>query len=426
MILCRPPEQELRPASRVAATAIDHQLEEPRFIMKVKMALPLAVSGCLAVAGCASWRSGVVRVIERLDPLVENLEPRAQTGAQRRMESPEYGVHGFLWWRPETAERDLRLASEMGFTWVKQLFAWRDIELRKDEFDWSRSDRIVEQAELEGLRLVIRIDHQPEWARPDCPNGPPANLSDLADYVGAVAARYRGRVGAYEIWNEPNLAREWCGQVPDPAVYADMLAMSYEAIKRADQEAYVISAGLSPTGTGAPLAMPDDEYLDALYTAIGGPADGYFDVLGVHAPGYRAAPEVGPDEAAASAEYGSARYFTFRRVEDLRAIMVAHGDAQRQVAVLEMGWTSDQVHPEYAWHAVSEEQKAEYLVRAFEFARQNWAPWIGLMTVIYLANPDWTPADEQYWWAITEPDGTPRPAYSALQLMPKISRVAMR
>ena len=36
------------------------------------------------------------------------------------------------------------------------------------------------------------------------------------------------------------------------------------------------------------------------------------------------------------------------------------------------------------------------------------------MTVIYLPDPSWTPDMEQTYWAITNPDGTPRPAYHAL------------
>ncbi|MGI6207473.1 MAG: hypothetical protein ACOYEW_04595, partial [Anaerolineae bacterium] len=45
------------------------------------------------------------------------------------MDSPEYGMQAFLWWRPETAHRDLGLIRDAGFTWVKQNFGWRDIEL---------------------------------------------------------------------------------------------------------------------------------------------------------------------------------------------------------------------------------------------------------------------------------------------------------
>ncbi len=335
--------------------------------------------------------------------------------------SPEYAIQGFLWWRPEVAERDLLLVKDMGFRWVKQMFSWRDIETDRGRYDWSRADHIVRKAiEYQDLHLLIRLDFQPEWARAGCTDqGPPDNPQDFVDYVTAVATRYRGLVAAYQIWNEPNLAREWCDQAPDPAAYAAMLKGAYAAIKAADPTAYVISAGLTPTGTQPPEAYPDDVYLERLYAAMGGDSEGYFDLLGVHAAGFAAPPETSPEEADASDAFGGERFFTFRRVEDLRAIMVRNGDDDTRVAILEMGWTSDEVHPAYSWHAVSEATKADYLVRAYRYAKDNWSPWITVMSTIYLCNSDWSKDNEQYWWCVNNPDGTPRPAFEALKNMPK-------
>lgn len=347
--------------------------------------------------------------------------PPAPAKKPLKMDTPEYGAQAFLWWRPELAERDLLQVKDMGFGWVKQIFGWRDIEAEKGKFDWSKTDHIVYTANrYGGIDLLIRVDHQPEWARKGCTlMGPPENMQDFADFLTAVATRYKGRIRAYQIWNEPNLAREWCDQKPSPQQYAQMLKAAYTAIKAADPDAMVISAGMSPTGTNDNTAMPDDVFYDQLYKAMGGKSDGYFDVLGVHAAGFRAAPEVSPEEAAADKEkYGGERFFTFRRVEDIRKIMEKYGDAAKQMAVLEFGWTSDEIHPAYKWHAVTEQQKADYLVRAYQYAKKNW-PYMGLMSLIYIADPDWKPENEQYWWAITNPDGTKRPAFDALKAMPK-------
>ena len=113
-----------------------------------------------------------------------------------------------------------------------------------------------------------------------------------------------------------------------------------------------------------------------------------------------------PEQVAADPAYGGHRFFTFRRVEDLRAVMVKNGDASKQVWLLEFGWTSDQVHPAYSWHAVSEEQKAAYIVEAYRWALDHWRPWIGVMTLWNLPAPDWRPEREEYWWSIANPDGT--------------------
>ena len=334
--------------------------------------------------------------------------------------SPDYGIHAFLWWKPDTALRDLGLVQEMGFNWVKQKFPWREIEgIEKGQFDWYRTDYIVDEVEKAGLQLLVRLDQQPYWAEPADNqwqlNGPPGDARDFADFCGAVATRYRGRIGAYQVWNEPNLSREWGNRPPDPAAYTDLLAACYTAIKAADPEAIVISAGLAPTGTDNADAMPDMAFLQGMYDAG---AAAYFDVLGVNAPGYKAPPELDPAGAVAP-EYGGGRWFAFRHVEDARALMVANGDGAKQVAILEMGWTLDEVDPDYAWHAVDEATQADYLVRAYQYATDHWQPWIGLMTTIYIADWEWTPENEQWWWAIVLPDGTPRQAYYALQAMRK-------
>jgi hypothetical protein len=340
------------------------------------------------------------------------------------MNSPEYGMQAFLWWRPEVASRDVQVIADAGFGWVKVIFGWRDIELAKGTFDWSHTDAIVEMANAEGLDLLVRIDFQPEWTGGGYPtSGPPDDPQDLKDFVSAVASRYTGRIRAYQVWNEPNLGREWGGQTPDPGAYVTLLRTAYAAIKQADPNAMVISAGLSPTGTWDEQTRPDDWYLESMYIAMDGGSEGYFDVLGAHGAGYLSPPETDPATVAADPALGGHRSMAFRRVEDLRAIMVKYGDEDKQIALLEFGWTSD-TRPDspYFWHAVSEETKADYMVRAYQFARDNWSPWIGVMSLIYVSDPDWTPNDEQYWWSITDPsypNFAPRPAYVALKAMEK-------
>lgn len=350
--------------------------------------------------------------------------PTATSGPRAQLKSPEYAIQAFLWWKPEIARRDMTLIQEMGFTWIKQTFSWRDIEwAAKGHFNWTIADEVVRRVNNRGLKLLARVDRQPFWTQPEgsepMENAPPSNLEDFGDYCFALADRYRGRIVAYEVWNEPNLAREWGNQPPDPVAYTEMLKTCYVAIKRADPDALVISAGMAPTGTWTEEVMPDDMFIERMYEAGAAP---YFDILGVHASGFKAPPETSPDEVAESSELGGQRFFSFRHVEDMRAIMVKHGDADKQVAILEMGWTTDMIHPEYAWYAVDEETQADYLVRAFEYARENWSPWISIMTVNGFSSPFWTEADEQYWWSIVYPDwpeNRVRPAYDALKAMPK-------
>jgi hypothetical protein len=343
-------------------------------------------------------------------------------GGGYRAQSPEYGMSLFLWGNPATTARDLGRLKELGFGWQKTLFQWRQIEGRcKGCYDWSEADRVIKASSEAGVKVLARLDFQPAWARADrAHNGPPDNYQDFADFVSALVARYRagsphGRLHAIEVWNEVNLAREW-GERPinrqQAADYVRLLRLAYAAAKAADPGITVVTAGLSPTGWNDDTARPDDVYLQWLYEAG---MKGHYDVLGAHGNTQAPAPELAIGAwngcAGQPCTHGS---FYFRRIEQLREIMVRHGEANKQVWLLEFGWTSDRLHPSYAWYAISEEQKGENLVKAFQYARQHWSPWIGAMFVWTLPDPAWTREREEAWWAIADPDGTPRAAFHAL------------
>ncbi len=91
------------------------------------------------------------------------------------------------------------------------------------------------------------------------------------------------------------------------------------------------------------------------------------------------------------------------------------GDGAKQIAILEFGWTSDPKHPSYSWFRVEEPVKGDYIVRAFQYAKANWSPWISLMSLIYIANPEWNENFEEAWWSITTPDGFPTDQYGKIQ-----------
>jgi hypothetical protein len=337
--------------------------------------------------------------------------------AQVKVNSPEYGASVFLLGNEATTPRDLQLMKDAGLQWARVTVPWRSIEPScKGCFEYDALDAMVAAARDAGIKIMARVDHQPDWSRPDkVENGPPADYYDFADFVSVIARRYRpgspkGSIAAIQIWNEPNLNREWGGAAINrrqAVEYMSLLRQSYGLIKEASPQTVVVSAGLSPTGTNDGTAQPDDVYLTWLYE---NGLKEYSDVVGLHGNSFGLSPEtaVNSDPSRPHAS------FYFRRVEQLRQIMVDNGDEAKQVWLLEFGYTTDKVNPEYAWHAVSEDQQADYMVRAFKYAKDNWAPWIGVMFAWTIADPNWTQDREQWWWAITLPDGKPRPAYTAI------------
>jgi hypothetical protein len=105
--------------------------------------------------------------------------------------------------------------------------------------------------------------------------------------------------------------------------------------------------------------------------------------------------------------------FYFRHIEEMRNIMVLNGDAAKQVWIMETGYTTDtRPGSPYAWSAVPDEAtKGDYIIRSLQYAKQTWEPWIAVVTIWTLSDPEWDANSEQYYWAITNPDGTPRDSY---------------
>src|SRR5690606_22856123 len=100
---------------------------------------------------------------------------------------------------------------------------------------------------------------------------------------------YQGKVHAWEIWNEQNLAYEVGGYV-DIERYVHLLKAGYTGVKAGDPNALVIFGGLTPNGVNDPtIAIDDVHYMRQIYAYNNGEVKQYYDALGVH-PGSNANP----------------------------------------------------------------------------------------------------------------------------------------
>ncbi|MGD8399198.1 MAG: hypothetical protein PVG11_10125 [Anaerolineae bacterium] len=310
---------------------------------------------------------------------------------------PAIGAHTI-----EADDHVLRLATAGRFAWIIQLLEWRAVEPVPGEFFWAYSDWLVRAAEYYGLDLVLRLDHPPDWAA-TTQDSVPVDLEAYAAFVERVAYRYRGRVSAYVIWNEPNLAAEWGNRPPDPAGYTRLLCAAAAAVRAADTDALVVSAGLAPTNEAGDRALDERRYLEQVYEAG---AAGCFDVLGAHPYGFAYPPDDPP---------GAHDGLNVARLADLRAVMVARGDAGKPVWATELGWTTDPVAPEQAWLAVDEATQADNLVDVMHKAEREW-PWLERIAVWNLST-GLTGDDERRGYSLVGDDGAPKPAYDALRAL---------
>ncbi len=154
---------------------------------------------------------------------------------------------------------------------------WANLEPQKGEWYFQQLDGLVALAAQHHVEVLLCLGQTPAWAssNPAAPptdrqgqTAPPRNLEDWRNYVRTVVRRYRGRIHAYEIWNEPNLDLFYSGDVPT------MVELTREAAKivhSADPTALVVSPSFTE--------MEGVQWLREFFRQGGAQ---YVDVVGYH------------------------------------------------------------------------------------------------------------------------------------------------
>jgi hypothetical protein len=310
--------------------------------------------------------------------------------------------------------------------WMRVQVPWRDHMNPDGSMAWGELDAIINAAAEKNVKLLLSIAKSPNWATDNGSDGMPnrANFGRFAQFLRNIVERHRGKVHAIEIWNEQNYAHETGGRVGPASFYVDLLSASYDAIKAADPNVIVVSGSPTPTATNKPdVALDDVRYFREMF-AIPKFWD-KMDVVGAHFAGTLQPPDALPGNGARPEGWNGNSEFFFRRIEDVRAAMNATGHGDRQIWITEMGWATQNNTPGYEYGNYNTmEMQAQYLKRAIELSRYNYAPWVGAIFVWNLNFAvTWgeigNPLHEQASFGILNPDWSPRPAYTAIQNMPK-------
>jgi polysaccharide biosynthesis protein PslG len=354
-------------------------------------------------------------------------------------------IHGYL--KDDEWMRMLAYSKDLGMGWIKVQVQWKELEPSKGNFNELYSAMVlnVQRARLQGFRTMLSIAKAPGWARPssvfETEDGPSDNPQDFADFVARFVHDTKPEfIDAIEIWNEPNLIREWRGKPLTGAEYMKYFSVAYAAIQneqRAQLAAHritVITAGPAPTGTSADgSSLNDRDWLQQLYTS-GLLKYGSDVVVGAHPYGW-ANP---PDANCCMAQSGVTgwyehRSFYFRdTLDDYRKIMIRNNHAAGKLWVTEFGWAtydglrrSDgnpaSADPRSGWQTlISQGQQASYVLRAFHIAQQPpYYEYLGPM-MLWNLNFGIIPrmiddSREEAGFSLLDANWNPRPVYIALK-----------
>ena len=282
---------------------------------------------------------------------------------------------------------DLDRVAALGVRWVRFDATWSEIEVARGTFDWSRLDRGVTAARARGLSVLLILVSTAAWARPpgtEWHHGPTTaeQRAGFAAFSASAAARYRGRVGGWEIWNEPNLPIAW-SPTPDVDAYSALLGEAYRAIHAADPDAFVLSGGTGGGSTGVATL----DWYRALYDR--GLRE-ISDAVAVHP--YPDAPEADSGEMAAA-----------RRV---RALMDQRGDAGTPL------WGTETGAPTGGTPSIGEDGQAALLGQLYTL----WTEELGdTGPLFYYTLRDAGGTDREGHFGLLRADGARKPAYEALR-----------
>ena len=334
---------------------------------------------------------GLLLVLTVVPPLAQPTSVAAQTPA-----SP-FGVNGHVASRYGVFQKqqvplDVMVAHNV--SWTREEFRWDMVNPAPGRWDWGFTDEMVAKASERGINVLGLLAYSVGWATPAAGVGSnqpvfamPANMDAYRTYVHTVVSRYRGRVSAWEVWNEPNHGAFW-RPGPDPAEYARLLQVASSAIRAADPSAKVVIGGVS----GA-----DTNFLDQVVAAAGWDS---FDIVAAH-----------PYVAPRSPERG---YLADGELARLEAFVNRNGGG-KPIWLTEIGWPSSQ--PGH-WGVGDPVVQANYLVRGMVQAvasprveRVFWYNW---------RNDGTDPNNDENNYGLVDNDWrTPKPAATAFRTLSK-------
>ena len=293
------------------------------------------------------------------------------------------------------SERAIGAMRSAGMTWMK-------VQLR-----WGvgggpeTAAAYIRDAHANGFKILVGLVGDPAQLAA----GGGEYIRQFGGFAGDVAAL---GADAIEIWNEPNLAREWPEGQISGANYTALLRESYNAIKARNPSVTVISG--APAPTGAELAFPgkvvnDDNFLRQM---VESGALNFTDCVGMH---YNEG-LVGPRQT--SGDPRGDNYYT-RYLPTLLDVYWGITGGQRPICITELGYLTPEgygaLDPFFAWaQNVTVAQQAAWLADAAAYTSTSGR--VRLM-IVWNVDFEFYGADPMAGYAIIRPDGS-CPACGAL------------
>jgi hypothetical protein len=292
------------------------------------------------------------------------------------------------------------LSAAIGANADRQPMFWANIEPTRGQYNWDFYDATYQQMLANGVRPLLEISAAPCWAHPSDPCGAnprqvwapdPAYDNDWKRLLTAIASRYPEAIGV-EIWNEPNMNTPGLIHAVPPDRYVQLLKAASDGIRAVNPRMPVIAAALIPDVGPSPYWIDWRDYLNAEYQHAPGLMESASDAVAAH-------PYPRGDPAAAQVTSW---------LDQTRHIMVANGDVNKPIWVTEVG---EAEQGPYAREGAGTQRQAEDLVSIYRTLQDRQQRLGDVPVVMFHRLFD---IDAEVGFGIIARDGTPKPAYCAI------------
>lgn len=306
----------------------------------------------------------------------------------------QFGVCVHLALNRSNAETVVRLASDAGFSSIRDDVYWSAVETTPGVLNFPAKFEQVRLA-MQGMAArggspLVVLDFGNRFYDGGGLVTSDEGIAAFSRYSRFIAETFGGTVKQYEVWNEWNAG---FGSKPkvdqgDAAAYARLLKSSAAAIRQGNPNARVVGGATSGV---------DLKWIGMLIES-GGLAD--LDVLSVHSYTlFRA--QTNPEGA----------IYSLDRLHD--RVLKAEPNRTIPIQVTEMGWPTN-----IGKHGVSERDAAKYLVRFMLLARSR--PWLGGVWWYDLIDDGDSQTLAEHRFGLVRRDLTPKPAYVAARAIARM------
>lgn len=171
--------------------------------------------------------------------------------------------------KPEKFDDLAKLIKLSGIVWVRDRISWGELETTRGKFaDDTKYDLSADIQTKNGLKVYQVFHATPGWAQ-EVKNSHsfPDDLRDVYNFGAEMARRYKGKVDAWEVWNEPDISA-FSDELGDS--YASMLKAMYLGFKSVEPDLLVLSCS---------FAMGPGKFADTIFQNDVG---NYFDIYNYH------------------------------------------------------------------------------------------------------------------------------------------------